>query len=280
MSSYDIAVQVNGKWKFYDVANRNLPPGVLRWPQQDVQALIADPKNPAFEVTPLTPAADSRTAHIGTMTLSADGTLEGDLRVILFGHRAIEWRERLGSATDAEREENLKDSLKHRFADFEVSAIKFRVGDNVADPLGYSYHIKVNGYAQRTGKRLFVMPAFFEVGREPRFPESNRQYPICFEYPWSETESVDIQLPAGYELDHADAPGSINFAPAGNYKVTMSISKDNILHFKRDFVFGENGMVLVQAQKYGTLKKIFDIVHDGDQHMLTLKAKASPGGTN
>ena len=46
MRSYDIAVQVNGKWKFYDVANRNLPPGILRWPQQGVQALIADPKDP------------------------------------------------------------------------------------------------------------------------------------------------------------------------------------------------------------------------------------------
>ena len=214
------------------------------------------------------------------MTLSTDGTLEGDMRVILSGHRAIEWRERLGSATEAEREESLKDSLKHHFADFELSAVRFGVGDNVANPIGYTYHVKVNNYAQKTGKRLFLTPAFFEVGRGPHFPESNRQYPIYFEYPWSEMESVDIQLPAGYELDHGDAPKSLNFAPAGSYKVAMSISKDNVLHYKRDFVFGENGLIVVDAQNYAILKKIFDIVHDGDQHMLTLKAKASPGGTN
>ncbi|HEX4231062.1 MAG TPA: DUF3857 domain-containing protein [Bryobacteraceae bacterium] len=280
MRTHDIAVQVNDNWKFYDVANRNLPPGVLRWQEQAVDALIADPKKPAFEQTPLTSAADSRSAHIGTMTLSADGTMEGDVRVILYGNRAIAWRERFGPAADAEREENLKENLKHRFGDFELSAVSFHAGDDVAKPIGYRYHIKVNNYAQRTGKRLFLTPGFFEAGAGARFPESERQYPIYFEYPWSETESVDIQLPAGYELDHADAPRSINFAPAGSYKILMSISKGNVLHYQRDFAFGENGMILVDAGKYSILKHIFDAVHEGDQHMLTLKAKATAGGTN
>jgi hypothetical protein len=280
MRTHDIAVQVNGKWKFYDVANRNIPPGVLRWQEQAVDSLIADPKSPTFELTPLTSAADSRSANIGTMTLSADGTLEGDVRVILYGNRGIAWRERFGSATDAEREENLKETLKRRFGDFEITAANFHAGDDVAKPIGYSYHIKVNNYAQRTGKRLFLAPGFFEAGTAARFPESRRQYPIYFEYPWSETESVDIQLPAGYELDHADAPGSIIFAPAGSYKIRISISKSNVLHYQRDFTFGENGMILVDAEKYAILKHIFDTVHEGDQHMLTLKAKATAEGTN
>ncbi|HEX4808237.1 MAG TPA: DUF3857 domain-containing protein [Bryobacteraceae bacterium] len=282
LNTYDIAVQVNGKWKFYDVANRNLPAGVLRWQEQGVAALVTDPKEPRFELTPLTSATDSRSVHIAEMTLSSDGTLEGDVRVILSGHPEFGWRERLGTATDAEREEDLKAGLKRRFADFELSAVKFHAGDNVSDPIGYTYHIKVNNYAQRTGKRLFVAPAYFEAGMGARFPESKRQYPICFEYPWSEADTVNIKLPTGYELDHADAPGQAKFAPAGSYSVKMAISKsDNMLHYKRDFVFGEDGTIMVDAQNYGILKRIFDAVHEGDGHMLTLRASAPAAvGTN
>jgi hypothetical protein len=280
MRAHDIAVQVDGKWKFYDVSSQNLPPGVLRWQQQGVEALITDPKTPTFAVTPMTTAADSRTARIASMKLSPDGTLEGDVRVILSGLPAYNWRERLGSAADGEREEHLKDGLKRRFADFDLSAATFRAGENVADPVGYRYHVKVNNYAQRTGKRLFLTPAFFEVGIGPRFPESKRQFGIYFDYPWTETDILDIQLPPGYELDHADAPRPVNFAPAGTYKVSMSISKENVLHYQRDFVFGNSNTILVTVENYAILKKIFDAIHDGDGHMLTLKAKPTAEGTN
>ena len=280
MRSHDIAVQVNDKWKFYDVANRNIPPGVLPWQEQEVQSLIADPKNPTFEVTPIMPAADSRSAHIANMSLAPDGTLEGDVRVIIFGNQAIAWRQAWGSATSAEREEHLKNNLKQRFADFEVTAANFHAGENPADPVGYNYHIKVKNYAQRTGKRLFLIPAYFETGVAARFTASNRQFPIYFEYPWSESETVDIHLPDGYELDHPDAPQSLNFAPAGSYRIRISLSKDNVLHYGREFIFGDNGSILIDADKYSILKRIFDIVHDGDQHMLTLKAKPVAGGTN
>jgi hypothetical protein len=118
LNSFDIAVNVAGKWRFYDVANPALPGGQLRWQEQGVQALIADGKHPEMVQTPMLSAAESQTQRVGTLSLQEDGTLEGDIREIRFGNAASEWRERNRFRNDAEREEELKDELKRRLRRF------------------------------------------------------------------------------------------------------------------------------------------------------------------
>ena len=124
----------------------------------------------------------------------------------------------------AQREETLRNSLKARISTAELSDIKV---ENVTDPIKpflYAYHVRVPGYAQRTGKRIFLQPAFFEHGVSTLFSSSERRYPIYFHYPWSEEDEVTIDLPAGYVLDHADAPNSIKIGQIGEYSPTIAAS--------------------------------------------------------
>ena len=86
----------------------------------------------------------------------------------------------------AQREETLKEGVKARLSTAELTDIRI---ENVTDPVKpftYIYHIRVPGYAQRTGKRLFLQPAFFQRGVGPLFATSSRHHAIYFNYPWSE----------------------------------------------------------------------------------------------
>jgi hypothetical protein len=89
-----------------------------------------------------------------------------------------------------------------------------RVGirmENVVDPVKpfvYSFHMRVPGYAQRTGKRLFLQPAFFQKGIAAMFSASTRKHGIYFHYSWTEDDTVTIDLPAGFALENAEAPQS------------------------------------------------------------------------
>lgn len=271
LNTFDIAVKVNNSWKFYDVTNRNLPPGQLSWQEQGVFALIVDPKEPEFVQTPLLKATDSAVARIGNFTLSPDGALEGDIREIYSGNKAADWRREYGQANDAERENDLHEELKQRFAEFEISEAKFHVPADLSKGVAVMYHVKIEGYAQRTGKRLFLTPAFFEAGFTSRFTQAKRQNPIYFDYPWSETDVINIQLPEGYRLDHPDAPGSFNF-PIGTYHVKTSITNTNKIQYQRELVFGSDKVLLFDAKAYPLLKQIFDQMHTEDTHMLTLKS--------
>ena len=244
LNNSDAAVLVNDKWKFYDVSNEFSPPGTLAWPEQGVFALMPDSKNSEWVQTPLLNSEQTKIQRIAELTLSPNGDMQGIIRELFWGNESIRWRLAHAHQNDSERETFIRERLKERYADFEVSDIRVTVSPDANRPVGVAYHLSVKGYCQRTGKRLFVLPSFFTVGRPAYFTDANRMNPIYFDYPWSESDSVDIHLPAGFQLDHADAPRPIDFPPIGKYAARVSIANDtNTLLYRRALVFGADKLL-------------------------------------
>jgi hypothetical protein len=95
---------------------------------------------------------------------------------------------------------------------------------------------------------------------------------VYFHYPWAEEDQVEIELPAGYGLDNADAPPSINVANVSKYDVRIGLTEDKkTLVYRRSFFFGANGMLVFPSTSYHQLKAVFDAVHDRDNHTMSLK---------
>ena len=279
LDAEDVAVNVNGQWKFFDIQDRDLPVGTLRWQEEGVQALIPDPKQPQWVTTPMTPAEKSQAGRLATFTLDQDGTLEGDVRVILSGHDAIAWRRLVREESAAARDQAIRSQLTQRFPDAHISDVQAHIPEDASKGAGYTYHIKIEGYAQKTGKRLFLTPAFFESGARARFPESKRDYPVYIHYPYSQFDSVRIRLPENYDLDHADAPAGINFGQSGSYTVKIAVTKDKTLIYERGLTMRAT---FIDTPNYPNLKHLFDEIHERDAHMVTLKVQgdttaATPG---
>jgi hypothetical protein len=134
----------------------------------------------------------------------------------------------------------------------------------------------VRNYAPRTGKRLFVQPNYFSSGFGSRFPEGTRHNSVYFRYPWGELDSIDLTLPAGFELDHGDSPAPINIPPTVKYVVRIGFDKaHNLVQYRRQFIFGDKDMLFFEAKVYPNLKKVFDTIHEADNHMLTFKSEAA-----
>jgi hypothetical protein len=269
LSVYDVAVKVGADWKFIDPSSNYVPFGMLRWQQEGQQALLADPKDPVFVNTPLSPAESSMEKRTAKLRLSEDGTLEGEARIEYTGHFAVEKKEEYDEESPAEREKRMHEALSKRISNAEIAEVKF---ENVTDPfkpLVISYKVRVQGYAERTGKRLFLQPGFFEKGVGPLFPTSERKHDVYFYYPWAEEDDVMIDLPAGYALDNAEAPGDLAFGELGHLKIKIGVTKDQrTLSYKRQFRF--TGM-LFPKNTYPNLKRAFDAAHQVDNHTITLK---------
>lgn len=87
---------------------------------------------------------------------------------------------------------------------------------------------------------------------------------------------VEIELPKGFALDNADAPRPFTAANIGKYEVKLGLTKDDrTLIYQRNFFFGGNEAILFPAASYTTLKKVFDILHQQDEHTITLKQSAT-----
>lgn len=271
-----VAVNVGGKWKYFDPSTPYLGYGDMYWHDEDTVGMVINSGNHSWVKTPLADHVKSASKRTGKLKLLEDGTLEGTIRVEHSGHPAISRRESGFRDSANKREEDLRAEIKARVSTAEVSEISIENFADASKPLTYAYKIRVPNYAQKTGKRLFLQPGFFEYGSNPVFSSATRAYDIFFPYPWSETDDVEITLPKGFTLDNADSPGTVADASkigALDVKISIDSSKNAIL-YKRSFYFGNNGKILFPASVYQPLKNLFDAFHKADTHAITLKQTA------
>lgn len=272
----NIAVNIGGTWKFFNPGYNYIQLGMLRWQEEGQESLITDPKNPVWVNTPMSSHDKSLVKRTAKLKLTDDGTLEGDVRVEFTGHFAVERKQELDDQSETEREETLKDEIKGQMSAAEITNIAI---ENVTDhvkPLVFSYRVRFPGYATRTGKRLFLQPAFFQNGLKPLFATATRKYPIYFHYPWSENDEVEFALPKGYALDNADAPAPFASGDISAYKPSLfTRDNDSVLIYKRSFFFGGNESLHYPVTAYPNVKSYFDLVHKQDSHSIALKQTAT-----
>ena len=277
----NIAVRVADSWRFYNPGYNYVPFGMLRWQEEGEQALVTDPKQPVWLKTPMSAPEKSLVKRRAKLKLAEDGAIEGDVELQYTGQFAIERKEENDDDSVSQREESLNDEVKALLSTAELANIRI---ENVTDPVKpfvYAYHIRVPGYAQRTGKRLFLQPAFFQHGINPLFSAGTREYPIYFHYPWLEDDEVTIELPQGFALDNADAPSPFSGGAVGEYKPSIAVTKDgHTLIYKRNFFFGGGGNILFPVNSYPQVKNFFDMLNKQDNHTITLKQSATTAVSN
>ena len=271
LKASSIAVRSSQGWKFFDLSSKYVTPPMMPWQEEGVDGLIASAR-PEWMRTPMSTPDKSKEKRTGNLTLDENGTLEGDVTIEYTGHLAVERKNLNDDDSPVQREENLKESVKGRISSAELSNIVIENANDPVKPFVYKYHVKVPGYAQRTGKRIFFQPGYFHKGIDALFSAGTRRYPIYFHFPWSEEDQITITLPKGYILDNADRPAPINVNEICKHEISMGVTKDQTtLIYKRNFFFGGNESILFPVTTYDQVKRLFDEINKADNHMITLK---------
>jgi hypothetical protein len=88
-----------------------------------------------------------------------------------------------------------------------------------------------------------------------------------------EDDTVTIDLPSGFALDNADSPAPFSSGDVLDYKVKIAVvGKSEALRYTRIFKFSG---LLFPVSNYATLRELFQAVHEGDNHTITLKQTAA-----
>jgi hypothetical protein len=279
MKEMVVAVRDDDQWRFVDPTSDHAPGGHLSWAQELQPALIADEHTLVTTTTPASPPEWSMRSRTATLHLSEDGTLEGDVTAEYTGHLAMMFKEQEDHLAPAERETLLKDQFTGRLPGIEMSEVRIDNVTNPDKPYTNQYHIKIPGFAQRTGSRLFIQPSVFQKGIPPEFPAAARKYPIFFANAWKDVDRVRFELPAGFELESPDAPAPIKFDPFGGYQMTLARTPDGRwIEMTREFFFGGGRRLQFPVEGYTSIRRFFDEVAKADGHTLTLRKAAGGGG--
>jgi Domain of Unknown Function with PDB structure (DUF3857)/Transglutaminase-like superfamily len=270
-----IAVRQGNLWKPYNPGTPFMPFGMVDWYEENVYTMIAGGGGYSWIRLPMTDYTKNISKRTGKFKLLEDGTLEGTIKVEHYGQQATLRRRDLFEKSPNEREESVKKGWKDIISAAEISAISIENFDDSSKPYSYSFTVRVPNYAQKTGKRLFLQPEFFEYGTNPLFSSATRKYGIYFEFPWSQSDNIEIELPKNFELDNADVPAAIaDPEKIGSSQINMAIDKKtNTLKYKREFHFGGGGNIIFPVEAYQPIKKMFDAFHTADMHTISLKQK-------
>src|SRR5208282_3968257 len=192
-----------GRILIFDPTNEVTPFGQLMGRLQDNYGLLVTEDGGDLIQLPQLETSASGQRRMAKLKLSPEGTLSGDVTEVLRGDYADSQRDALRSVTkDADRIKRIESLLSHSLGVFQITAAS--VGNlNVHDqPFEYIYSFTSANYAKSAGNLLLVRPRVIGNWSSDILEKKEpRKYPVEFDGPLQDTDTIEIKLPTGYEVD-------------------------------------------------------------------------------
>jgi hypothetical protein len=272
-----VAVRIGEGWQYFEISERNIPFGMLAASFEGESVLVSDERNVIWDTIPVSAAGMSNQKRAADVELFEDGRIAGSVSIEYTGHLAADYREAFDDDTTVEREKLLTESVKRFVGDTaELSNIVIENLHDAEMPLIVRFQVSVPGYADRTGKRIFLRPNFFKRGTRPVFASATRRYDVLFHHAWSENDEVRVALPRNFAPEGLDVPRRIADEKTGSLlESKLAVQADGRLVFERRFQFGKAGSLLIYDFNYGGVKNLFDAFHGADSFSIVLRETAT-----
>jgi len=257
-----------GSILFFDPTDQTTPFGQLRGALQANFGLLVGPEGGELLELPQLPTTMNGIRRAGKFRLSPNGTLSGDVNETRMGDRARQQRRALlDVAREADRIKPIETLLASSLASFQItkaSVLNLKQNDLA---LGFDYSLVADSYAKTAGNLLIVRPrAIGSKGSSVLETKEPRKYPLEFVGPSRDTDTFEIALPAGYEVDDLPPPVNADYSFASYHSKTEV--NGNTLKYTRTFEVKE---LSVPVGNVEDLKKLYRIIAGDERNTAVLK---------
>jgi uncharacterized protein DUF3857/transglutaminase superfamily protein len=261
-----------GRILFFDPTDQITPFGQIRGALQANYGLLVTPDGGELVELPQQASRTNSIRRTAKLTLGTNGTLSGEVKEVRLGDRASSERWRLRAVTkDADRIKPIEDLLAGSLSSFHITHAGVTNLQHADQPFGFDYTFESNGYAKVAGDLLLVRPRV--IGRKSSAvleTKEPRQFPVEFEGPSLDTDSFDIALPPGYEVDELPPPVTEDHSFA-SYRSKTEAS-GGVLHYTRTLEIKE---LSVPVSKMDELKKFYRVIASDERNNAVLKPTAA-----
>jgi Domain of Unknown Function with PDB structure (DUF3857)/Transglutaminase-like superfamily len=183
----------------------------------------------------------------------------------------------------AEQQDDLHDKIKGLSKEKVLDLLKEEIDLPQYDVVKYDYQESFDGnlpivaelleltapnYAQISGKRLFVAPNLLTKLYRKLTPDTSRKYPVQLNFAYTDIDSVEIEIPAGYIPEALPAPVNISGA-FGRYSCMVKVEGTRIFYYRSL----ENFSGRFPASSYAELVKFREQVYKADRSKVVMVKK-------
>ncbi len=267
-SEVTAVVARDGSTQFYDPGTPYCPPGMLSWEKEGVSALVYDKRETRFLETPVTDAARSGEERKLAIATFADGRVNARVEAKLTGQRALEFRNNLVGLPPDEQRKLALNATRNLLPQATIDESSTTISNltSATAPVELTYNFTVPQFITRAGSRLLLRPLLLTHRDESLTAAPRRSNMMYFQYPWSESERVIIEPPAGYAIEQLPEPVNIDIG-AARYQATFTRDERRIIYERRLMV----NAITFTVDQYQTVKAFFDRVHQADSAVISLK---------
>ncbi len=166
--------------------------------------------------------------------------------------------------------EKIKERLEESFdlPTYQVDRFNYEERKDVLPEIVETLDISVTGYATLTGKRLFIVPNVLNRSQTRLTADEERKYDIRIEDGYTFTDTVEIELPAGFEVESVPQPIDMK-TKFGTYKAIATVKDNKIIYFRQRQTLASR----FPASDYAAMVSYFGEIYKADRNKIVLVRK-------
>jgi hypothetical protein len=255
-----------GHLLIFDPTNDLVPLGQLPPYEQDSFGLLVTDSGGELIHLPVTTPDLNKIHRNAKLTLLPDGTLQGEIEEIRSGYLAMNGRAYLQHETQTDRKKMLEHFWGPNLGGFQIDAFNLENENDIDKDLVLRYKFTASHYAKTAGPLLLVRPRVVGEMAGAFDVTKPRHYAYEFEAPFLRSDSVEITLPEGYNVDELPEPAKAIF-PFAEY-TSKAEKEGNVLKYSREYKMQTTQVPLDRIEQ---LRKLFAQIGTDEKNMAVLK---------
>jgi hypothetical protein len=154
------------------------------------------------------------------------------------------------------------------FATYEITSFNYKEHKSELPVVEEKLEIAVSNYATITGKRLFIVPNIMTRRRQRLKEDTTRRYDVELNFEYRDIDSVEIELPAGYELESKSQDVSLS-NKFGKYSSIVKLSGNKLYYYRSMEQYSGR----FPAKEYNDLVKFYEAIYKADRNKVVLVKK-------
>lgn len=246
-----------------ECTSQTLPAGYLSDFTCNRFALLIDENGGKLVRTPRYGIKDNLENRNVKAVLQDNGTLTVNVTTNYGGLQQDELHQLINNVSKDKVKEYLHEQLD--FATYDISKFDYKENRTSLPSIDESLDITVSNYANITGKRLFIVPNVMTRTHQKFSVDSTRKFDVVFNLEYQDVDTVEIELPKGYEAESIPKDVSVK-SRYGQYNCSVKLSGNKLYYYRNIERFSGR----FPANSYEDLRQFYEAIYKADRNRVVL----------